>query len=418
MDWQQASQLIKFLDEEHRRDRAKLSGLEFKADSQAEELAALARRVQEQAESLAEFTEALARLGEFRGALEGAKEEILTLMNQVEVRGRREHEALGQSRKDDWSSFSQTIAALEAKLAGISWIEERIAALRMESDRTIAALQELQSRLPELSQRIDEQVARLPYLEERARQEAKRLGELGGWVEELVKRVQSLNPRLVALDERVARTQQGLEKLANLGEDLKGEYQAFAEEMRLAERERAQRMAQWRGDMAEHSAEIQRFSQRWQEFQEHLTQARQVLEALTGLEGRILEEMRSMAERQRVAEESLRLEQDRWQKDNDSLWRKHELEWHGHLEEWRAFGTRVLERFAQMEDWRREEMATLKEVRELLEGERQERRTCQEWLEALRALEKELVGRTVQDLESWLGRSEERTERWKEARRD
>ena len=412
MDWQQASQMITWLDEEHRRDRTKLAELEFKTESQATETAELARRVQEQGEKLGQLGGELARLGQLGEALERVRDELTMLINQVDERRRQGEEALARARKDEWSAHNQAIAGLSARLDGLSRLEERINSLRSENERAMTALQNLHQRLPELSQRIDSQTSRVPYLEERARQDSRRLGELQEGLEEVIKRSQAQNPKLIAIDERVARSEQQIHRLVGLGEDLKEEYRDLAEQMRLADRERAQQMAQWRQDMEGHSAEMRRYSQRQEQLLEHLGEARQVLNELTDLKERLIQEQRLVGERQRVAEEAMRKEQQRWQTENSSIWMKHDLEWRNRLEEWETSSQRILERFGQMEDWRREEMELLRELRELITQERQER---QEWLAGLWEVQKEFGERRVTDMRNWVEQLKERADRWLEA---
>jgi len=182
--------------------------------------------------------------------------------------------------------------------------------------------------------------------------------------------------------------------------------------MRLAEQERAQRVAGWGQELEDYSAEVKRYGQRWEQFMEHLAEAKQVLSELTGLEERQVREQQLVAERQRVAEEAIRKEQQKWQGENSSIWIRHDLEWRNHLEEWEAVNQQFRERFGQVEDWRREEMELLQELRELIVQERQER---QEWLAALWEMQKEFADRSVGDTQKWAEQLKERADRWLKA---
>jgi hypothetical protein len=235
------------------------------------------------------------------------------------------------------------------------------------------------------------------------------LGELQEQTEEIVKRSQVFNPKLTALDERMARIEQRIDRLSGLGEDVKVEFRDFAEQMRLAEQERAQQVAGWGQELEGYSAEVKRYGQRWEGFMEHLAEAQQVLGELTDLEERQVREQQLVAERQRVAEEAMRKEQQKWQGESSSIWMRHDLEWRNHLEEWEAVNQQFRERFGQVEDWRREEMELLLELRELIVQEREERK---EWLMALWEVQKELAERSVGDTQKWAEQLRERADRW------
>lgn len=409
MDQTQISQMLTWLDAEHRRDKAKMAELELQNESQTVEIMALSKKVQELGERLIRAQEEHSRFAQIEEALEGAKAEFISMLGQYELRRQREVEEQAKARQMEWEKQERALAELSQQLEEMPKIGERLRSLRLEGERLASAIVDLQGRLPELAQRIDEQTARIPYLEEYRRQDAQRIAGLEQQAEELTKRSEAQAAKSVLMEERAARDRQQLSQLGKLGEQLRQEQRDFTEKQLLAERGREQQMADWNVEMESHRKEIREHTVRLEAFREHIAESKRVLTAITELAERLERDVHQIAELQRLSEERQKKELEEWQEENEKRWTKHLMEWQHRWKEQETLHERQAERFAQLESWRGEDIQSINELRPLILEERRER---QAKLEALWEVQQELANRQIAEMRDWLKRLKERADKW------
>ncbi len=409
MDQRQVSQMLTWLDEEHRRDKAKVAELEVQNESQAAQIAELSKKVQELEERLTRAQGEHSRFAQIEQALEEAKAELLSMLGQYELGRQREEEEQAKVQQVGWERQERALAELSQRLEEMPKVEERLRSLRLEGERLASAIMDLQGRLPELAQRIDEQTARIPYLEEYRRQDAQRIAGLEQQVEELTKRSEAQLARAVLIEERAARDRQETSQLGKLGEQLRQEQRDFNEKQLLAGRGREQQMADWTLEMENYRKEVREQGLRLEAFREHIAESKQVLAAMSELAERLEREVHQVTELQRLGEERQQKELEERQEENGKRWTKHLMEWQHRWKELETLHERQAERFAQLESWRGEDIQSINELRQLILEERRER---QAKLEALWEVQQELANRQIAEMRDWLKALKERADKW------
>jgi chromosome segregation ATPase len=349
MDLTQLSQMVTWLDEEHRRDRDELAQLDQRLQTLGIEKQEQARRIQDLESRLASVAAQLTRFTQIEQALQQLKSEVVVMLDkQTEARLQAEREA-ERARLSDREVLARGIAELRKELSRLSRIEEELIALKAEDQRLNEALISVRQAAASISNALDERTRSLPYIMEQRAQDNKRIAQLQAEHVELLKRLDTLAGRLPALEEAVPRLERELQKIAPLWDQMRSEQQTFMEAQRVADAERTRQMAQWEDEFEQQRQLLEKQVVRMREFAAQYDAAGRALKALEEFQAQISREQRQVAELQRLAEERQRKELAEWQAENEQRWKKELLRWEYAAQEQDKLNHKILERFPPLE---------------------------------------------------------------------
>ncbi len=135
MDIAQLAQMVNWLDEEHRRDRAEIARLQQRIESQSADNIELARRVQDLEGRLAQTQAGLSRFAQVETAINNTKVELTALVERdAEARTTLQRE-LERSRMSDREMVSREVSEVRRELPRIARLEESIEVRAVEDVR-------------------------------------------------------------------------------------------------------------------------------------------------------------------------------------------------------------------------------------------------------------------------------------------
>jgi len=350
MNLEQMAQMLTWLDEERRRDKAELTKLRQQLESQATELTAQAKRIQDLGERLAGAQAQLTRLSQFDGLLQQFKDEVaLMLKRHDEQRQKAEAEA-NRLRQMERESQARALAKVRRDLQKLSRFEEELQARRVEEQRLNELLMDLQREVADLSKESEGFANDLVYLKEQRRKDGKRIAELEGETTKLLELSEAQATKLRLLEEENRRYKQQLDEQLGLQQEQRQEQMQLMETMRLNELRRQKQMEAW----AEEAEEIQRraeeFKESFQRFKELYNKSKQALEDLEKFKKRLEQKQAEVMELQRLAEERMRERMAEWREEDEKRWKKQLTLWEHqwgeqkkHNEELRAWLERLEE---------------------------------------------------------------------------
>ena len=126
MDLTQLSQMVTWLDEEHRRDRAEIARLQQRIEAQSSDIIEQARRIQELEGRLAGTQAQLTRFNQVDQAITNTKNELVGLVERAyeeRVSGQRE---LERARMGDREMLGREISEVRRELPRIARLEEAL----------------------------------------------------------------------------------------------------------------------------------------------------------------------------------------------------------------------------------------------------------------------------------------------------
>jgi len=349
MDLTQLSQMVAWLDEEHRRDREELARLDQRMQSMAIEKQEQSRRIQDLESRLASTHAQLTRFTQLEQAMQQLKSEVVVLLDkQVEARLTAEREA-ERTRVSDRDALGRGIAEVRKELSRLTRVEEDLVTRQAEDQRLGEMLLAQRVSLNNVTKDLDERTRSLPYMVEQRAQDNKRIAQIQAENTELLKRTDAVAARSSALEERLQRLEKDLQRIQPIPEQLQQDQKTFIEAQKLAGVERDRQMGVWEQEFAEQKTLIEKHTVRLREFEARYEQAARALKGIEEFQALLVRDQKQVAELQRLAEERQRKELTDWQGENEQRWKKESLRWDYLIQEQQKVNQKLSERFPPVE---------------------------------------------------------------------
>ncbi len=175
LDINQISQMLKFMEDERRKDRAQIAVLQEKLVGKANEMADLTRRIQDLDASLKATQTALAKTQKYDSILEEYKTELVAEMSRNDDDIRKATREADRVRVLEVETLQRQISEIRKELPRIGKVEDELPTRRAEEKRLGELIQRLQPQIEAASQLAEERTRGVPYLEEGRRQDVKRI---------------------------------------------------------------------------------------------------------------------------------------------------------------------------------------------------------------------------------------------------
>jgi hypothetical protein len=349
MDLTQLSQMVTWLDEEHRRDREELAKLDQRLQSMAIERQEQSRRIQDLEGRLASTQAQLGRYTQIEQALQQLKNEVVVMLDkQTEARLHAERES-ERARLSDREALGRSVAEMRKELGRLGRIEEDMVTRQAEDQRLGEMVLALRQSVNVVGKDLDERTRTLPYMVEQRAQDNKRIAQLQGENVELLKRTDALANRVPLLEERLQRIENGVQRIQPLAEQLRQDQQTYLEAQKLKDVERTRQMDQWGQEFGLQHELIEKQNLRMREFDTRYEAAGRAIKALEEFQAQMVQGQKQVSELQRLAEERQRKELGEWQGENEQRWKKETLRWDFALQEQAKVNQKFIDRFSPVE---------------------------------------------------------------------
>lgn len=349
MDLTQLAQMVTWLDEEHRRDRAEIARLQQRIEAQSADIIEQARRIQELEGRLAGTQAQLTRFNQIEQSIQNTKTELVGLVERAyeeRVAGQRE---LERARMSDREMLSREVSEVRRELPRIARLEESIQVRVVEDERLSELIMGVRNQIGGLAKEIEERTRQIPFLVEQRTSDTKRIAQLQQETVELFKRTEATAGRIPLLDEMIRKTGLEFEKLPPQIEQLREEQVKFMERTRVMVVEREQVLTRWSETIEEQKTLVQQSYERVQNFAQQIEVARRAVNEMQEFKDLILREQGQVTELQRLAEERIRREMDEFREDYEKKRRKIELRQEHLWSEQDKYNREVVERFPPLQ---------------------------------------------------------------------
>lgn len=329
MDIDQLTQMVTWLDEEHRRERGEVAKLQQRIESQATEIVEQARRVQELEGQLASTQAQLVRFNQVDQALQQLKNELVLMLQRQDEQHAKDLREAERLRAGEREAAARNIAEVRKELPRFNRIEEELQQRKVEDQRLTEIVLALRQQLNGINKDIDERTRSLPFLMEQRTQDNKRIAQLQQETVELFKRTESSSGKLQLLESNQQRVERGLTTIQPIPAQIREEVTAFVESQKLKDADRDRQMVRWHEEMEQQRVDIELQNKKLQEFDTQIADAKRVAMSLQGFEESIRREQHQVGELQRLAEERQRKDLDDFVAEDEKRWKKQMLEWDG-----------------------------------------------------------------------------------------
>lgn len=338
MNLEQATHLLTWLDEEHRKDKAQLGELADQLVQQYTQISGLNQSLQDLEERLARVQSQALRYSQIEQAIGQMKTELQMVLEQHDKRRLQAEEDQFKIRQLERERQDQVLNALQMQIEALQQFQRSIIGDHEILTRVDLSMVTLQRELEAAIQRDEDYHRRLLVIEE--------------WVS----RVGQLTTEMHALSER-----------------LRQERADAAEAARRAEQQRARHMAEWAEQMKASRREIDEWIAQMRTIQEQQKEMRKAFGEMQELEERLKQLESRLLQWQRLVEETRRKEREQLLSDVEKRWQQQLGEWQFLRDEWTKRLTAATDRVGKLEDWRPEVVALLHELGEKMDKERRDR---------------------------------------------
>jgi hypothetical protein len=349
MDLTQLAQMVTWLDEEHRRDRAEIARLQQRIEAQSADIIEQARRIQELEGRLANTQQQLTRFNQVEQSIQNTKTEVVALVERAyeeRVSGQRE---LERARMGDREMLGREISEVRRELPRIARLEETIQMRVVEDERLSELIMGVRNQIGGLAKEIEERTRQIPFLVEQRTSDTKRIAQLQQETVELFKRAEAIAGRIPLLDETIRKTGLELEKLPPRIDQLRDEQVKFMERTRVMVVDREQVLTRWQETIEDQKTLVAQAYERVQNFSQQIEVARRAVNEMQEFKDLILREQGQVTELQRLAEERIRREMDEFREDYEKKRRKIELRQEHLWSEQDKYNREVVDRFPPMQ---------------------------------------------------------------------
>ncbi len=350
MDTTQLTQMVNWLDEELRRERAGITKLQQLVERQTGELSEQSRQVKDLEGRLANTQAQLSKFARFDETLQQFKNEVVLLLDKRDEQRRKAQRETERLRMAEREAQSKIMGEVRRELQDLSRHEEEPRLREAEDRRLGELLMSLRHEVTTMSKDFDERARNLSYLTEQRAYDNKRIAGLQEENLTLLKRTEKQDSRLKSLEDRTQRHERHVQELLQFKTNLVREQTEWMESQRVAHERRKREMTQWREEVEAHRQDVSNLSDRMQEFNEAAEAGRQMMARLEPFQDQLRRDQNQIAELQRLAEERQRRELEAWQGDDEKRWKKHELQWEHQWKEQYQRHNELMPRLAALED--------------------------------------------------------------------
>ena len=321
MELTQATQMLQWLEEERRKDKALIATLEEQARGQEVQLSQLMAQVQDLQAKVAGVQSLISQAADFEQTVASYKTEMVLLLDQREDAWKKVQAEAERLRKIEQGAVADELGRLDKGLQNLNRIEEGVKARQAEDQRLNTAIQVMEADIKDLAARSDDRVQAVTYLEEQRRADNRRIAELEQETTELRKRVETQAAKLPLLEEAIGKHKAHFDKSL---EQLK-DFQSVIDEVRASEFRREQAAKKYVEQSEEVKQEMEEWRSQTQRFVEQFQQNKRSLEKLEGFQARLEKRQNEVAEMQRLAEDRAKRQWEEWQKARDKESKKRQL---------------------------------------------------------------------------------------------
>jgi chromosome segregation ATPase len=330
MELTQVSQVLAWLDEERKKDKAMLATLDERIRGLAGESQQQVRRIQELDKALAAVNAKLSRLVQIDRILDEYKAQTKAMLERREDDRRKSDRETARLRAIEIEEINRSIAEIKKELPRIGKVEDEMGTRRAEEKRLGDAAKHTSLQVETATKQLEERTRGIPYLEEGRRQDNKRISQLEGDGVERSKRIEGLAAKLGLLEDALSKFPA---KIDPLNERITAQG-ATIEEIRVLEFRRQQQMKAWEEELARFRAQMTDYGDVMSRLREQSQVNQKAAADLAAFQETLRQRAAEIAEVERLFEDRVKRVIEQGQTENEKRWQRYlthiDERWHDH----------------------------------------------------------------------------------------
>jgi hypothetical protein len=323
MEKNQTQQMVSWLDEERRKDKALITKLEERASAQSALIEDQARRIQALEGQIASVKAAQLSSAFFNETISRLRSDLQQSIDKLEERRTSVDQDIKRLRDQDREAFNRAVEELRQEID--KRFEREMQPRRIEEERLSRAAAELQVYADNLSKGLEDFERSLAFLEEQRRQDAKRLADTSNQVLEVAKRQETQLTKIELLEELSRRNERTTEDIQGTITEIKQQRKSWAEQEALAAQRRDQAIDDVLRRMEHFEETAEGYVTQFSSYGETHRDMRKTIDDFARLADRVDRRLNEFGEVQRIAEDRFRQEFEQFLADDQKRWRQFTL---------------------------------------------------------------------------------------------
>ncbi len=321
MELSQMEQMIRWLDEERKRDKLQISALQERIEQQVQTIEAQSVDIERMHQDIVGLQTQIRRTQDYPGMLEKVHRDLSSGIEEFKATTRRERVESEQLRRVESEGINEQLAEIAVKLRELMRLEDPLKAREAGEQRLQGQIQTISNALADLTKRIEDRLQSIVYLEEQRRADTRRIAAVEGEIPGLRKGLDELSAKIVRVEDSVRKIPARVEEAIQIAKS----YDPRIEELRVADFQREQRVKQYTDQADRVNGEVTRLVEQTQKYALLYNQNKQALEGLDAFQSRIEKRQNEIAEMQRITEERLKRQWEEWQSTFARDWQKRQV---------------------------------------------------------------------------------------------
>ncbi len=359
MELDQIIKQVDWLDDERRKDKARIGALEERLVALEGNVMPLINQIKDLSSEITRLSALIARMDHFDEVLLQQRLESKQYFEELERQIKKRDEDAEKLRRVEIRTIDTNLADLRKELDALPEIKRALKARTEEDSRLAKLIDEVRGRLDTLRRSEEEYTRTIRLLDDGRRQDAKRLTDLTGEVAAVRKRVDEQRGRIELAVQNAKKIETRMNELAVIETERRESQEGFMEKQALYQLERERVWKEWEARfliIEAQTTEIENNLQTLEATHRAVKRSQQTVEELTQKVDRRINEL---TEIQRLAEERFRQEWVTFRADDQKRWTNYTLT----LEEQRNETTRQYEKLIEKTNQLEE---TIQRIQDLL----------------------------------------------------
>ncbi len=319
MEFEQIVKRLEWLDEEHRKTRASISGYDERMAAMERNIEAVSKQIKPLTKQIADVLSTTARLDQFDAIFAKQRDDLNKALDTIEKRHEKREKELIKRHQQDLDAITKSLENLK-KATDLSDIKRQLKALPNEDARLQLSIKELRPPIDE-ARRIAQDVALAQKAFDEARkQETKRIADLQGEIAATRKRIDEARSKADIAADNFKTIDSRMNELMTSENERKAAQRTFIEGQTVAQIDRERTYKEWKEKFDTVKQQAETLDQQIVQLEETLRSAKKAQETYNELNTKLERRVNEITEMQRLAEDRLRQEWVTFKADDQKRW--------------------------------------------------------------------------------------------------
>ena len=201
MEITQLEQMIRWLDEERKRDKKEVLALQERMEQQMQVIESQSVEIEGLHQDIVALRTELRRTEDYPEIIEKTRRDLSGTIEDFKVKIRRQQLESEKMRQVEIETLSEQIGELERKIRPMLRYDEAIQAREAGEQRLQAQIQQISNELSDLTKRTEDRLQPMVYLEEQRRADARRIAAMEGELNSLRKADEEIAAKFPRLED-------------------------------------------------------------------------------------------------------------------------------------------------------------------------------------------------------------------------